>query len=335
MYIWIALAIPVIVTIILLVFFQKKIVWWELLIPFPITLICILGFKYSVEYIRTSDVQYEGDLISQIQYHEYWESWVHKTCSRQSCTGSGKTRTCTTVYYDCSYCDENPAKYLAISQGGENYKISKEKYTSLKTLWGNESFKDLNRSINHHFACGKDGDMYFSNWDGKVLSSEASVEKTTYTNYVQASHSAFKLPNVSKKEAGELGLYNYPEISEVYRQQNILGLERLPFYQKNLDSLQRVVKQYEYLNGYFGPKYKTKVFVLVYCNKPVEIAHKQEAYWDGGNQNEVVVCIGLEPNTMSINWVHPFSWNKNKRLQVDLREEISETKYFDPYKNPQ
>lgn len=326
MYIWLALLIPVVITILIAYFFPHKWVWWELLIPFPATLIFVLGFKATVEHVRTSDTQYESGLIVQVQYYEYWETWVHRTCSRSYKCGKS---TCTT-YYDCSYCDENSAKWVAVSNLGNKYSISQTKYNKLKQLWANETFKDLHRSINNHFACGEDGDMYYSDWDRKPETSESNVEEVSYTNYIQASHSAFKLEEVKEEDAKKLGLYKYPEIFDDYRQQCVLGLENITYYKQNPNIKTEVEKQFEYLNGLYGPKYKTKIFLLLFPNKTVDVAYKQEAYWDGGNQNEVVICIGLDPNTKELDWVYPFSWNKNKRLQVDLREDISELKYFYP-----
>jgi hypothetical protein len=62
---------------------------------------------------------------------------------------------------------------------------------------------------------------------------------------------------------------------------------------------------------------------------PMSIAKKQEAYWIGGNKNELVICIGLQKNTDKISWVYPFSWTDNKRILVDTREDIANMKNLD------
>lgn len=72
-------------------------------------------------------------------------------------------------------------------------------------------------------------------------------------------------------------------------------------------------------------KKKVKIFTLIFYNKPIDIAFKQEQYWEGGNQNELVVCIGIN-DTLGIDWVKPFSWCDNKRILVDTREDIAELK---------
>jgi hypothetical protein len=58
----------------------------------------------------------------------------------------------------------------------------------------------------------------------------------------------------------------------------------------------------------------------------MEIAYKQKDYWINGNKNEVVICIDVNKKTGEINWVYPFSWTENKRIAVDLREDISNLK---------
>lgn len=54
----------------------------------------------------------------------------------------------------------------------------------------------------------------------------------------------------------------------------------------------------------------------------------QEAYWKGGNKNEVVLCIGLSSRTKDLQWAKAFSWTPNRTLLVELRENIMNVKKF-------
>jgi hypothetical protein len=56
----------------------------------------------------------------------------------------------------------------------------------------------------------------------------------------------------------------------------------------------------------------------------------QEAYWDGGNDNELVVCIGLSQKTKEFQWVKPFTWSPERRIIPDVREMIMAHKVFNP-----
>ena len=86
------------------------------------------------------------------------------------------------------------------------------------------------------------------------------------------------------------------------------------------------------MNGLYGKKYSCKVFILLFKDKDINTAFKQEAYWDGGNRNEVVICIGVKSNG-DIDWVKPFSWTKNKILMPNLREDIIQYKNLNNSEN--
>lgn len=315
MSVWSLMIIPIVASIVLLVFFTKKIVWWEILALNAVTAIVIFISSIVNESIVTNDKEYHGATIVRARYYEYYETYVHKTCTRTVSNG----KTTTTVTYDCSYCNEHAPEWYAYDNIGRKFKIDKYYYNYLKNKWkSQEQFIELNRDINYHFGCGKDGDAYDINWDKNPLHSESSVTEENYTNKVQASHSAFDLPYISKEQAQKMGLFDYPQIQQPYTQNPILGLEQF-----NLNAYQKHHSQvmFEYLNGYVGSKYKCKVFVVLFKDRPLQTAFNQEAYWDGGNQNEVVVCISMDKNA-NIQWVKVFSWTENKRLIVDIREDI-------------
>jgi hypothetical protein len=54
----------------------------------------------------------------------------------------------------------------------------------------------------------------------------------------------------------------------------------------------------------------------------------QEAYWDGGNDNELVVCIGVNQKTREFQWVRPFSWSPERKIIPEVREQIMAHKVF-------
>ena len=336
---WFALIIPILISIILFVFFKKEVVWWEMLLPIVVTIIFILIFKVSAKELAITDTEYRGAIVQKAEYYEYWSTWVTQTCSRQvydgeDCTTDANGRqTCVsryhTEYYDCSYCDEHSPDWSVTDNLGRTYSITQEKYQSLIKQWSaTPNFIDLQRAIYRNGSCGIDGNKYEIYWNQKPETSEATVEEYSYTNKVQASHSSFKLPIVKKEEAKKLQLYFYPKIYG-YKQQVILGLDSLDY---SFEYKNKVEVLYQYLNGLKGPQNKVKVFVCLFYNKPLSTAFSQEAFWDGGNQNEVVICIGLDKATKTIEWVKPFSWTDDKRILIDLREDIAETKIFDPMK---
>lgn len=330
MIIWLAMFIPFLGCAIAYKLFPKKFVFWELLLPTAACALFIFITKFSVEKSMLSDTQYRGGLIVEARYYEYWSSWVHKTCSeRYACgshyEGSGKNRHSVTDYctryYDCSYCNTNQPYWMVYDDQGHSWAVTQPEYDRLTRQWkATPKFVELNREIIRHGDCGQDGDMYSVTWDGGMLSAESSTWETTYENHVQVSKSNFDLRDVSKEEARKYGLYDYPEVIG-YKQPNILGLDSLTFLQQNYKN--GAVKMFEYFNGTYGPKRKLRVFVLLFNDKPMDVAVKQKNYWDGGNKNEVVICIDVNRATGKINWVYPFTWGENKRVSIDLREDIT------------
>lgn len=326
--IWYALIIPILVALLGWVLFRNKIVWWEVLLPLGISLLAIVISYYSMKSATLSDVEYNGYLITEAKYYEPYETWVKKTCSEQyACgtytTGSGKNRTTHTKYctryYDCSYCDDYSAKYTMIDTKGNEISISKEKYEYLIKEWNaTPQFVELNRDINYHFGCGKDGNMYSVKWDNNPLTSETTTYEVGFTNILKCNHSAFNYPVIEEEAARQAGLYDYPKLIWDKYQPSILGLDSI-----NYNDKYGLIKRLDYLNGAFGSQYKVKVFTLFFRNKDIQTSFLQEAYWDGGNQNEIVVCIGVDDGG-NFTWVRPFSWCDNKLVLVDIREDLME-----------
>ena len=327
---WFALLIPIAFAFIGIFLFKRSLTWWELPIPILICAGLILGTKSCVKSTVVTDEEYWGSLVVEARYYEYWETWVNKTCSYETCNGYDKDGNCTgytTHYYDCSYCDHNDAYWMAYDDAGNSWSISEQQYKRLVKKWNaTPQFVEMNRDIDTRGSCGQDGDMYRIRWDGKIESSEAAVTIHNYTNKVQASHSAFKLPHISKEEAKKLGLYDYPKFYDRYKQKVVLGMDSV----YNKYTIDYVEQRFQYFNGYYGTRNKVKLFVLLFYDKDISISNKQQAYWDGSNQNELVICIGLNKQTKEIQWVRPFSWTNQKRVLVDCREDIAELKYFYP-----
>lgn len=322
--IWYALIIPILAALVGWVWFKNKIVWWEIFIPILASALFILISFYTMKTITLDDVEYNSYVVTEARHYEAWETWRKKTCSRTYTTGSGKHRRTHTVHYDCSYCDYNPEYYVMIDSDGNKIRISEEKYKSLIKLWqSTPKFVDLHRDIRHHGGCGKDGDMYQIFWDGKVNSSITTTYTKHFSNILKCNHSAFNYPDIEKEKATATGLYEYPEIGAFNHQLSVLGIEKF-----NSNSRNKIIKTLDYINGVYGRKYKVKIFTLFYKNKDIDIAFQQEAYWDGGNQNEIIVCIGLN-DSGNIEWVKPFSWCDNKRVLIDIREDIMETSIKD------
>ena len=326
--IWISLIVPLIGAVILLLFYRDKITWWEVIAPIVACLLFTFLFKLTVETVQTSDSEWWGDLGVRAEYYEAWSTWVEETCTRSVPCGTdskGNTQYCTETY-DCSYCDDTPAKWYLVKSNGKKISISQDKYNELMQRWHSQpSFVELNRSINTHFSCGQDGDMYYVSWNNDPLTSEPVSEEHSYENRIQAAHTAFDYPNVTPDDIKQYGLYDYPKL-DGYTQPAVLGLDKVQWIsERDKDTLQ---KRLMFFNGLMGPRKQLKVWVLLFQDKPELSANMQEALWKGGNKNEVVICLGVSSHTNYLQWVKAFSWTPNRRLLVNIREDLMHSNVF-------
>lgn len=319
--IWFSIIIPVALTLFFYFNFKKQIVWWELFLSTAASLLVIVSVYEISIHSKESDVQYKGDLIVRAEYYESWETWVTQECHKTVCDEEDKNGHCTsshTEYYDCSYCDYNREYYVAYLTDGSSVSISSKKFYELKARWGGTwEFHDQDRDIDFRGTCGKDGDMYSIKWNGDPKTSEPYTWIASYENRVQAAQSTFNYRELSDKRY----LYEYPEVFDQFHQVTVLGIDSLNL---PLSEKERILKRFEYLNGYYGPKKKVRVYVCLFYKPSQTYAINQEILWKGGNQNEIVVCIGVDRNTLELQWVKPFGWCSNKRVDVNLRENIME-----------
>jgi hypothetical protein len=87
-------------------------------------------------------------------------------------------------------------------------------------------------------------------------------------------------------------------------------------------------KRLQVLNARLGHEKQIRVFFLVFRDKGREFGAMQERYWQGGNKNELVVCVGLD-NANNVTWGHVFSWTEQTAVKVKLVHQIQDHKEFD------
>lgn len=309
--IWLLMFVPVVATLVALLFIPKhKIAWWEYLSLFGVTLLIIVISKVTIETTMTSDTEYWGEIAVQVEYEGKWDEYIHKTCSRTvSCGKNCKT----TVYYDCSYVRHHPPKWR-IKSNRTSISISKEQYNRIKAKWGNEEKIGIHKRKHTY-----DDGIYSSFWTRDRQLIECMVTKHSYENRVQAAHTVFDFQEVTEEDVVEYGLYEYPEIYDNYKQNNILGKG---------DASQMVAERnMRILNAELGPKKQVKAFVLLFENQPKQAGIMQEAYWKGGNKNEFVLAIGIDKNK-KIKWAYPFSWAEKSIVKIETRDYVMKQEYL-------
>lgn len=244
------------------------------------------------------------NLLGGVRYYEPWNEYIHRTCSRTHCTGSGKSRHCWSTYYDCSYVKYHSERWTLFTQKRE-IEISKNSYLSLAKRFGTPNHKvDMNR---HYHTL--DGDMYQIEWNGERESFYSIDSEESYDNKTQAFHQLFHLEDISEEEKVKWKLYDYPDLNNL-KQSTVLGIDN-PQLQNQID----------YLNSRFD-QFPFRLYVLYFYDDQ-SVVRKQKSYWEGGNENELVLCIGLDSLSKIVTWSETFSWSEDKYLEQELESKIS------------
>ena len=318
MIIWGAATISVIAIVILLVFFPKKALWWELLLPLVLSLLFIAFAKALVEKMQTDDTEYWGGVAQITEYYERWDEEVpcthtkYSTQTRTVSDGKGGTTTetvqvaCGTEHlYDVV---DHPPVWQIVDDNGITVRIGSGKFEELATRWGNRQFVELNRSY-HNI----DGNKYVATWNRQDETLEPVVTVHTYENRVQASTSVFNFQDVSDGDKTALQLFDYPDVNG-YSQVSILG--RGDATQADAE------RSLSIANAKLGHSKQAKVFILVFQDQPMEAGITQENLWKRGNKNEMVITIGTDASGV-VQWCYPFSWTEVEELKIELRDQIS------------
>ncbi len=305
MIIWFAAAIPLIMIPVLLYFFPRRIVWWELGIPLAASLIIVGICKYGTAAVQMRDIEYWGGWLTHAEYYEEWDETVpcrhpvYRTDSKGNSVFVGYAHS-----YDVDY---HPHYWLAHDSNGISKSISQQHFERLAEKFHSRVFVDLHRS--YHSI---DGDKYVARWDGREETFTPFASIHTYENRVQASNSLFNFPEVNPKE---YGLFEYPEIQGAYACTHILG--------QGGPTMTAAERKLSVFNARVASSKQVWVWILVFNDRPFQAGIAQQNYWKNGNKNELVVTIGVDSQSI-IQWCHVFSWTDVEKLKIDTRSQVIE-----------
>lgn len=299
--------IPFIVSLILFLFFRKRVVWWEYVVLIIPSVIFSILIKLCMVSYNSSDTEYLGGYVTKIVYYEEWDEMVLKTktrrvpCGRDS-NGHMQYRTETYTVWEREY---HPERWVYINnENNLEHSISKELYNKIKFRLNSPTvFKDMKRRY-HRI----DGDAYVTMYDGSVEHIYDITWSHKYKNRIQSSQSntIFKMLDIDKEAADTLGLYEYPDITDL-AQNPILG--------RNVSKEELQI--FRYINAMKGKKNQFRTYVLFFNHDEFEKSELQKSYWQNGNKNEFIICLGMKGD--SVVWTNSFSWCDMPKLEVKTR----------------
>lgn len=299
--------VPFITAGVLLYFFKKNVTTWEWLALVGSSIVFTIIVYFASKAISQQDTEYLGGYVTEIKHYDDWNERVRKTREVPCGTDKdGHTKYCTETYYVTEY---HPEYWVMITTLDKfEQRIKKETFERFKKrLNSPEIFIDMHR---HYYT--NDGDAQSHKWLGTRNTIIPVTEEHSYHNPMKNSNSIFRYSEIDKDSAKVLGLYDYPKFS-LYNQNPIIGCK----------ATDRSKEQLNYVNAMFGAKYQFRCYILVYpAEKGLVISEMQKGYWQGGNKNELIVCLGVNKNS-EVEWCNAFSWCDEPWLEVETRSWFS------------
>lgn len=277
--------------------------WWPLYVIAAI--IAELPIIWAMYRIRR-DREYLSGYATAVYHHE---AWTERVIEHVTYTDSkGKTHTRTVVRYV-----HHPDIWFCTLNTGEEIEIEYEGYLKICQMWSTEE-EEIDPP---HPNCVSGGGGQMKPFDDNYDHLVTATYEGLYVNYVRDSNSIFRHEEISDKEATQLGLIEYPPITEdTLDVDAVLVSPRLRGVAITR-SMQRAIQR---INGYYGAEAQIHIFLLLFdATQGIAAAMKQRQYWHGGNKNELVVCLGIEPSASGdtpheVAWCKAFSWCDAPRL---------------------
>lgn len=259
-------------------------------------------------HIHTSKKEYLGSYVVSIHHEEPWTELKEVTETKTD--SNGKSYTVTKIKEE--YHGE---KYYFINSRGSNIKCDRRFYNYVSGIWRLRP-KNVSWSGKHIKGGIRYGtENYFSEFDTQAQSDPENwvpvTESSAYTNKVCSSNSIFKFEKIDAKQAKDMGLYDYPSISNFDAPCILSGNIYVS------DDMRALFRKF---NAYYAPQWQMRLYILLFnANKGISISEKQRAYWQGGNKNEFVLCFGIESG-QRIGWARAFSWADQQDHEVKISQ---------------
>lgn len=276
------------------------------------------GLLHGVFYsIHTSSTEYLGSLVKHIMHEEEWIELIKRTETKTDSNGKS---------YTVTHIEEkrHPEKYYFHTTLNSEIDTDKDFFRYVRNVWGLSGGEVSWTGKNIKGGIRYGTEFYMNELDlDEQKNPERWVpvsESHEYINKIRVSNSIFKFEKIEKKDAQEAGLYDYPQIIR-YDAPCILSHKyQVP---EEIDDMFRK------FNAVYAPKSEMRLYVLLFdADSGIGISELQRAYWQGGNKNEFIVCIGMKPDN-EIGWARAFSWADEQTKEVETAQWLMRQKKLD------
>lgn len=260
------------------------------------TLILAVAF-YAGKGSKTGDTEiWNGEVISKERVHgDYKRSYDCNCKSINSCSGSGKNRSCTTSQKcDTCYEDHYTVSWNCKSNIG-GWRIDHADRTSRSVY----SLPDPPR-----YSIIKPGDPV--------------ARANSYTNYIKAvpsslfrpAQESLKVQFANQIPAYPINVYDFYKVDRVVP----VGVS-IPNAREWNDKLSDVLKK-------LGPAKQANAVVVITKSADPNYFYALQDAWQNGKKNDIVLVIGAPEFPKKAAWVNVMALTENNIFQVKLRDDI-------------
>ena len=265
----------------------------------------------------TSCEEYLGSRVSSIHYEAPWTEIVVRNETKVD--GKGRVQIVCRVRHI-----HHPERYYFYTTLGSRFGISRSYFYRIRDLWRVNIHRDRWTGPNirggvrtgfHYNYNDLDATRYFD-----IRYWVPVTESHTYKNKIRCSNSIFKFEKINKGKARSLGLVDYPVISGLDAPSVLSKDFPIPYYVDDL---------FRKFNAGVAPYSQMRLYILLFdWQRGIGISELQRAYWQGGNKNEFVICIGMDASA-TIHWARAFSWADEQQLETEVAQELLNRKQLD------
>jgi len=287
---WLCL-IPIIWVLVTRFALKREITWKEAGLQGSCSILLVIAIYAALAWSNVSDKQIlNGEVTGK---EKNWVSCEHSySCNcREECSGSGDSRSCSTV---CDTCYEHMNDW------------DWDVYTTV----GDETIDRIDDR----------GEEMPPRWDAVKIGEPAAREKR-YTNYVLAApNSLFNMALAEEEAKTKAALIpSYPKVHDYYRVNRVLSVGvSVPTADRWNELLNDALRS-------MGAQYQVNIVLVFVKGQDRSYAQMLERAWLGGKKNDVTIVVGTDGT--KIDWVEAFTFGKtagNAMLAIKLRDNLQE-----------
>ncbi len=272
---------------------SEQFTWLEAGVQLLLTVVCVVGLYQGGRYSQMSSVEFwTGTVQSKAHDDGHYTTSYDCNC-RESCSGSGSSRSCSTTCDTC-YTDHYTREWFLSTT------IGQIETSSIDT----ESRMRRN---------GFDSDQHWND----AFPGEACSKTNTYLNYVQAAEFSLHNRSGTSESFSKAGLLpKYPQIYGKYHLERVLdlgvGVPNVAQMSRGLDNYMKTLGSLKQIN----------IFLVFVPTTDPAYTGALEAHWRGANKNDTIIVVGVDKGTKDIGMIDVITWAKDPIYKLTLIDEL-------------